>query len=238
MVNLRILNDLKNTSIEEFSKNLKQVLLNTTREEFIKITGVDKNVLYRALTGQNITLENYFKIKKHLPNTNPMVGSVPLQGQIVDEVSVRVLDMSQPQTVSVPTPMINHWSPIFGYLYSSQNLYNNFCALFSTKHIDSSKLNRKIDNRLVMAYPEGQSPIYGMGFVTDKKIKILGVYDKKVRFECSLENNINWARLINFVPLSLMEYHEPTNDAQEQSMKVIAKEDKKFGDYINSKKVY
>ena len=51
------------SSLKDFSDFINKLIKEHGREAIINTAGIDKNVLYRASNSQNITLDNYYKIK-------------------------------------------------------------------------------------------------------------------------------------------------------------------------------
>ena len=65
MINKNLADIMNNSpnSLEEFSQFIKELCKEHSQKDIIKKSGIDKNVLYRAIHQQNITLDNYYKIK-------------------------------------------------------------------------------------------------------------------------------------------------------------------------------
>ena len=146
MINEKTIADFMNTSptsLKEFSDYINTLIKEHGRETIINNAGIDKNVLYRASNSQNITLDNYYKIKKAYNNqltSTPkpeFIEQLPILGQIIDNDKVRMLNLTQPQTVPVPADLIKAWSPVLGYLCVSGTAYSGFVFIFSGKNLDN-----------------------------------------------------------------------------------------------------
>tara|TARA_B100000902_G_C27156068_1_gene836233 strand:- start:68 stop:808 length:741 start_codon:yes stop_codon:yes gene_type:complete len=222
MINKKLLSEFMNTSptsLKEFSDFINGLIKEHGRETIITNAGIDKNVLYRASNSQNITLDNYYKIKKAFHNTlksttqSDYINELPLLGQIVDNTKVRLLNPSQPKSVPVPAPFIQEWSPVFGYLNTSGTAYSGFVFVFSGKNLekDNKSIGNKCVNRLIITYPEDDDPQYGMVLKVDKSFILVHPETREVIGEIPTDNNISWSKFICLIPYSLMEnYEEPT----------------------------
>ena len=219
------------TSLEEFSDFVNKLIKEHGRETIITNAGIDKNVLYRASNSQNITLDNYYKIKKafnhQLKSTrqSDYIKELPILGQIVDNTKVRLLNPSQPKTVPVHAPFIEEWSPVFGYLNVSSTCYSGFVYVFSAKGLnDETSINQQCVNRLVMTYPHEEDPAYGMIIEVENKYVLIHPRTRKTIQRISKNNNIKWSKFICMIPFSLMENHKE-DPMYEQN---IEKLEKKF----------
>lgn len=209
------------TSLKDFSDFINKLIKEHGREDIINTTGIDKNVLYRASNSQNITLENYYKIKKAYNNqltSSPkpeFIEQLPILGQIIDNDKVRMLNLTQPQTVPVPADLIKAWSPVLGYLCVSGTAYSGFVFIFSGKNLDnlSSNINNSCINRMVMIYPENENPMYGMIIKMNNNYALIHSETRKVLYKIDQKNNISWSKFICMIPYSLMEnFKEPESD--------------------------
>jgi hypothetical protein len=205
-------------SLEEFSEFIKELCKEHSHKDIIKKSGIDKNVLYRAINQQNITLDNYYKIKKAYSdqlksnNTSDGIDHLPILGQIVGETKVKMLNFSQPTTVPVTSGLIDRWSPVFGYLAVNETCYSGFVYVFSAKEIeDSNTINKQCINRMVMLYPHEEDPIYGMIIVVKDKYLLIHPQTRETLTEIPKKNNIKWAKFLCIIPFSLMENFKQGN---------------------------
>lgn len=221
MINEKTLAEFMNTSptsLKEFSEFINKLIKEHGREKIITDAGIDKNVLYRASNSQNITLENYYKIKQaykeQLKFTSQAsnIEDLPILGQIIDNTDVRMLNPTQPISVPVPTSIISNWSPVFGYLCVSGTVYSGHVFVFSGKHLEghTSSVDNKCLNRVVMVYPENEDPKYGMVVKQDDDFVLIHPRSRKALLYIPTKNNISWSKFICLIPYSLMEnYKEP-----------------------------
>ena len=222
MINEKTISDFMNTSptsLKEFSDFVNKLIKEHGRETIITNAGIDKNVLYRASNSQNITLDNYYKIKKAFKDklahstTPDYIQQLPILGQIIDNSKVRILNPSQPKTVPVPAPFVQEWSPVFGYLCTSGSAYSGFVFIFSGKGIenDTKTINNRAINRLVMTYNDNDDPKFGMVLKQDKSFILIHPKTREVIAKIPEDNNISWSKFLCLIPYSLMEnYEEPT----------------------------
>lgn len=199
-------------SLEEFSKYLKSLTKKYSQKEIIEKSGIDKNVLYRILNKQNITLDNYYKIINAYPHeindtvNQKIVSDLPLLGQLIENDKIKTLNLSQPRTVPVPTAFVEAWSPVFGYLVVSSTFYSGFVSIFTAKGLtDETTINDQCINRIVMTYPENDDAKYGVIIKNEKCYQLLHVRERRVILEIPFKNNIKWAKFICLIPFSLME---------------------------------
>lgn len=199
-------------SLEEFSQFIKELCKEHSQKDIIKKSGIDKNVLYRAIHQQNITLDNYYKIKKAYSeqlktnNASDGIDHLPVLGQIVGETKVKMLNFSQPTTVPVTSGLIDRWSPVFGYLAVNETCYSGFVYVFSAKEIkDSNTINKQCINRMVMLYPHEEDPMYGMIIVVKDKYLLIHPQTRETLLEIPKKNNIKWSKFLCIIPYSLME---------------------------------
>lgn len=193
-------------------------------------SGVDKNVIYRLRNAENITLDNYLKIRNAFPNAFkpeplPFISDLPILGQIVGEKSVQVLNPTQPTTVPVPTPLIEQWKPVYGYLYADNSSYYHGCVhLFTGKDVDTSKVTDQCNNRIIMIYPEDLSPKLVACVKVKDKYHFFHTLTKEEINSVPLKNNLRWAKFLCVMPYSMMEFAGKTEGVQEhdnQTMKEI-----------------
>tara|TARA_R100001510_G_C7632614_1_gene191252 strand:- start:496 stop:1236 length:741 start_codon:yes stop_codon:yes gene_type:complete len=221
MINEKTIADFMNsssTSLEDFSKFINKLIKEHGREKIIATAGIDKNVLYRASNSQNITLENYYKIKQAYSTklvektTHNEIKDLPIYGQIIENSKVRTLNPTQPSSMPVPHDFITAWSPVFGYLCVSGTAYTGSVFIFSGKYIEDKKnsISKKCVNRLIMAYFEDGDPVYGMILEQVDEFILIHPTTREVLKKIPFKNNVSWSKFIALVPFSLMEnYEEP-----------------------------
>jgi len=223
-------------SLEEFSNFIKELCKEHSQKDIIKKSGIDKNVLYRAIHQQNITLDNYYKIKKAYSdqlktnNVSDGIDHLPILGQIVGETKVKMINFSQPTSVPVTSSLIDRWSPVFGYLSVNQTCYSGFVYVFSAKEIeDSNAINKQCINRMVMTYPHEEDPMYGMIIVVKDKYLLIHPQTRETLIEIPKKNNIKWAKFLCIIPFSLMENHKQDSKYEDNIHKLET-------DFLTSKK--
>ena len=236
MIKNKFILDMNNLqSLKAFSAYIKELTKKYSQKEIIEKAGIDKNVLYRILNQQNITLDNYYKIvnaypkQSEVPNNKDVISDLPILGQLIENEGVKVLNLSQPRSVPVPTGLIERWSPVFGYLLVSHTFYSGHVVLFSSKSLDNVNcINEQCVNRIIMAYPEDRDPVYGMVVRTEKCFQILHARERRVLLEVPFKNKIKWAKFMCIIPYSLMEdtpldtqseYHEKLKALEEAIFK-------------------
>ena len=204
------------SSLQEFSNFINKLIKEHGREQILNATGIDKNVLYRASNKQNITLENYYKIKQAYSEqlvgmNNTEITNLPILGQIINNDKVRTLNPSQPQSVPVPTMFISYWTPVFGYLCTSGTAYSGFVYIFSGKGIrDTQKINHSCVNRLIMCFPKDEDPLYGLVVLHENHYDLLHPRTREPLKRIPFVNDISWVKFCCLIPFSLMEnYKEP-----------------------------
>nr|BAR33353.1 hypothetical protein [uncultured Mediterranean phage uvMED] len=190
-------------------------------------SGVDKNVIYRLRNAENITLDNYLKIRNAFPNAFkpaplPFISELPILGQIVGEEMVQVLNPTQPTTVPVPTPLIEQWKPVYGYLYADNKTYYHGCVhLFTGKDVDTTKVTDQCINRIIMIYPEGLSPKLVACVKVKDKYHFFHTLTKEEIHSVPLKNNLRWAKFLCVMPYSMMEFAGKTEGIQEHDNKTM-----------------
>lgn len=237
MINKTLAEAMNNSpnSLEEFSQFIKELCKEHSQKDIIKKSGIDKNVLYRALHQQNITLDNYYKIKKAYheqfkSSSSEGIDHLPILGQIVGETKVKMLNFSQPTSVPVTTGLIDRWSPVFGYLSVNETCYSYFVYVFSAKDIeDSNCINKQCINRMIMAYPHEEDPMYGMVIVVKDKYLLIHPQTRETLCEIPKKNNVKWSKFLCIIPFSLMENHKEDNTYENNIHKLEA-------DFFKSKK--
>lgn len=199
-------------SLEAFSAYIKELTKKHSQKEIIEKAGIDKNVLYRILNQQNITLDNYYKIvnaypqQAEVPTNKDIISDLPILGQLIENDHVKLLNLSQPRSVPVPTVFVKEWSPVFGYLIVSHTYYSGHVTTFTSKGLeDVNSINDQCINRIIMAYPEDRDPVYGMVVKTEKCYQIQHCRERTVLLEVPFKNKIKWAKFMCIIPYSLME---------------------------------
>tara|TARA_R100000742_G_C4257058_1_gene74922 strand:- start:186 stop:938 length:753 start_codon:yes stop_codon:yes gene_type:complete len=240
MINKKLLSEFMSTSpasLKEFSEFINKLIKEHGRETIINTAGIDKNVLYRASNSQNITLDNYYKIKKAFSNQistpSAFIEQLPLLGQIINNTKVRLLNPSQPTTVPVPRPLITAWTPVLGYIHTSGTAYSGFVHIFSTRDLETEckSIHNKCVNRIIMTYPEDDNPEFGMLLKTGDEFILIHPETRKVIRKIPVKNNISWAKWICLIPYSLMEnFQEPTPAYADTLVKLEEKFHKTCGD--------
>ena len=185
-------------------------------KEIIAKTGVDKNVLYRIRNAENITLENYLKIRNAFPNVfndNPKpntIAEIPVLGQIVGEAKIKTLSITQPNSFVCTSVWVDYWQPIFAYNYNDNRTnFHGMTALITCAGIDSTKVTKEqCHNRMMTIYPKDNEPM----FVTclwshQNKFEFFNNVTKEKLYECPLDNELEWGKFIGLVPISCMEFH-------------------------------
>ena len=207
------------TTLKEIAVYFEQLSKEYTDKQIAHKSGVDKNVIYRIRNAENITIENYLKIRNAFPNAfrpepQPDVSDLPILGQIINESKIQVLNPSQPTSLKVPTELINGWQPVFGYYYNDKSHYDGCIHIFTTKNITSETVNQQCHNRLVMIYPKDQSPIYAYCHRINETYKFFHTINKEELFACPLKNDLRWSRFVAVVPFSLMEFSGISKEIQ------------------------
>ena len=213
MINNKFILDMDNLkSLETFSVYIKELIKKYSQKEIIEKSGIDKNVLYRILNQQNITLDNYYKIvnaypqQAEIPTNKDDISDLPILGQLIENDRVKLLNLSQPRSVPVPTGLIEKWSPVFGYLVVSHTFYSGHVIIFTSKGLDDvNSINQQCVNRIIMAYPEDRDPVYGMIVKTEKCYQIQHCRERTVLLKIPFKNKIKWAKFMCIIPYSLME---------------------------------
>lgn len=208
------------TTLKEIAVYFDRLSKEHTDKEIVSKSGVDKNVIYRIRNAENITIDNYLKIRNAFPNAfrpepQPDVSDLPILGQIINESEIQVLNPSQPTALKVPTQLINGWQPVFGYFYNDVKSHYHGCVhIFTTKNIKNLKVNWQCHNRLIMIYPEGKSPMYAWCHLIKDTFKFFHTITKEELFTCPLKNDLRWSRFVAVVPFNLMEFSGISKEIQ------------------------
>jgi len=228
MINIKFIDnsnehmDSDNTTLEDISLHINQLIAKEGREKIVAKSGIDKNILYRLSTGGNTNLDKYLKIKNAFPTAfkkkqnNKLLVDLPILGQLVEDNMVRLLNVSQPTSTKVLSNTAKIFAPLFGYLTVSTTSYTSCVSLFSTSNINSTKIGKQCINRIIMAYPENENPIYGVvmasGYQTTKIYRLMHPITHKLLKEIPADNNIQWAKWIAIQPFSFAENLKADDD--------------------------
>jgi hypothetical protein len=204
-------------TLSDLSYYIDILIKEHSTKNIIDKAGIDKNVLYRLQNKQNVTVENYLKIRNAFPNAfrpepQPDVSDLPILGQIINASEIQVLNPAQPTALKVPTELITGWQPVFGYYYSDKSHYDGCVHVFTTKNINSETINQQCHNRLVMIYPKDQSPIYAWCHLVKDTFKFFHTFTKAELFSCPKKNNLRWSKFVAVLPFNLMEFAKPTEN--------------------------
>lgn len=224
VINSVSMQDVNIQNLDDASDVVKYLIKTHSREEIIKNAGVDKNVLYRLEHNQNVTLENFLKIKRcypeiFLPDTTT-VGEIPIMGQISGS-NVLPCNPSQPKVFNALAKAIVHWSPCIAFLNNQPNAFSGTVRVFSTKNIDHSVINYQCYNRLIIIYPENQQPKFGMLRPNIKLTawELLDVYTGQVLLEGKVGDTMSWWRYTFTSCLYMMENEATFSYANNKSDK-------------------
>ena len=196
--------------LTEASEVIKFLIKKYSASEIIKKTGVDKNVLYRLEHQQNVTLENWLKIKRCFPELfvpdNTEIGEIPIMGQLTGN-KVLPLNPAQPKIFNAPKKAIEDWSPCVAYINNQPNAFTGTIRIFSTRGIDENKINKQCFNRLIIIFPEGELPCFGICRPNEKWTtwQLLDAYTGEKLHSGKINDEINWWRYTFTTSLYLME---------------------------------
>lgn len=210
VLNLVNMFDVNIQNLDDAKKLINHLIQKYSREEIIKKTGVDKNVLYRLEHNQNITLENFLKIKRCYPEVfipdNTTVGEIPIMGQMTGN-QIIPCNPSQPKVFNAPQLSIENWSPCIAYINNQPNAFTGTVRVFSTKNINSNTINKQCFNRIVVLYPPDENPKFGVIRPNMKLTtwKLLDVYNGNVLTQGKVGADISWWRYTFTCSLHLME---------------------------------
>ena len=206
--------DVKYT-LETISKYINLLIAKEGRDKIVEKSGIDKNILYRLSTGGNTNLDKYLKIRNAFPTAfkdkveSSLLSDCPILGQIIEDHKVRLLNVSQPTSFKVLSNTAKQFSPLFGYLNVSATAYTNSVHLFSTSNLNSDILNKQCINRIIMAYPEDNNPIYCLAMSDQKGYQLVEPLTRKVIMTVPIKNNVKWAKWISLTSFSLAENIKP-----------------------------
>lgn len=202
--------NVKIQTLEEASEVIKYLIKTYSTPEIIKKSGVDKNVLYRLEHKQNVTLDNWLKIKRCFPEvfeeTNSAIGEIPIIGQINGNEIVPI-NPSQPKVFQAPQKAIEDWSPCICFINNQPNAFTGSIRMFSTKGVDHEQINSKCFNRLVIMYPENSLPKFGVLRPNMKQTswELLDVYKGTKLLSGKVGDKMSWWRYTFTTSLYLME---------------------------------
>ena len=199
-----------------------------TRQEILN-KGIDKNLLYRLQTNQNITTRNLLKIKTCFPEIFSAkseldgVSDLPIIGQIVNHWKVRPMPPTLNNYVKVPTGMIEYWSPIFAYHNEVNDTFDKLVFIFSSKNIDSTHINHECIKRHIIAFPENEQAMFGY---LEKKQDTSGEYrlihpvTRATTLVIPKDNNINWAYMVHAQSYTLCDMLLKSEETRQESSSV------------------
>ena len=215
MVDIKKVDNPEINSLEDIAKLVKQLVKDYSSKEVILKSGVDKNVIYRLEHEQNVTLDNYLKIKNAFPEVfktpNKGTGMIPIVGQIVENIEtlsckVHPLNPAQPKEFTAPVTLIKRFTPLYAYLYQSSNAYHSCVHIFTTADIDYTKIQKQCSNRLIMAFPPNDDVYYGTVHKQEGKYVMRSALTQQAIKEFPLDNKVAWSRWICLLPFSMMEF--------------------------------
>ena len=209
MINILKVMDKHNIKEDEFTTFLHDLFNQYTQKQIVEKAHVDKNVVHRLKTNQNITLDNFKKIESAFPevfkkNTDGL-AELPLLGQIIEDHKVRVLNPSQPKNMTVPKVLMEFGTPCYGYINVSSTGYNTSVHLFTEAGINNTSINNQCINRLIIAHFEDKAPLYSFVVSDTKKYLLLNPRTRAVCCEVPFKNNIRWAKWFGLSPQYLTE---------------------------------
>ena len=210
VLNLLSMQDVNIQNLDDASDVIKYLIRTHSREEIIKNAGVDKNVLYRLEHNQNVTLDNWLKIKRcypevFLPDTTT-IGEIPIMGQMTGS-EIIPCNPSQPKVFNAPQKAIEDWSPCIAYLNNQPNAFTGTVRIFSTKNIQHQFINNQCFNRLVILYPKDKHPKFGVVRPNMKLTtwKLLDAYNGDLLLNGKVGDVMSWWRYTFTTSLHLME---------------------------------
>ena len=222
VLNLLSMQDVNIQNLDDASDVIKYLIRTHSRENIIKNAGVDKNVLYRLEHNQNVTLDNWLKIKRcypevFLPDTTT-IGEIPIMGQITGN-EIMPCNPSQPKVFNAPQKAIIDWSPCIAYLNNQPNAFTGTVRIFSTRGIQHDVINSQCFNRLVILYPKDKHPKFGVVRPNMKLTtwKLLDVYNGSVLLEGKVGDTMSWWRYTFTSSLHLMENETSDKYNKEQT---------------------
>jgi len=232
--NIINMDEVNVNTLKDASELIKHLIKNHSTKEVLKKTGLDKNVIYRLENEQNVTLENFLKIKKAFPDvfnkTNESLGKVPIIGQIIGDNKVRTLNPSQPTEFTAPITLIKRFKPLYAYINVSETGYNSCAHIFSTADIEYEKINNQCLNRLILMFPK-DTVYFGYIEKCNEEFCLRSTRDKKSMYTIPEKNNIQWAKWICMLPFSMMEY-STNSEAQNEYKNTLKFNDKTWDEKL------
>ena len=215
MVDIKVNNSFMSSvdvkELKDASELIKNLIRKYSKQEIIKQTGLDKNVIYRLENKQNVTLDNFLAIKRAFPdefNNNNEIGEVPIMGEI-NGSKVLPLNPSQPKHFNAPAKALIDWSPCIAYMNTQPNAFTGTVRIFSSKHIDEKTINKQCFNRLIMIFPEHNVPVFGVCRPNMKGTswQLLDAYTGEELHKGKTHDKLIWWRYAFTCSLYLMENH-------------------------------
>tara|TARA_B100001057_G_scaffold158449_1_gene159025 strand:+ start:1169 stop:1876 length:708 start_codon:yes stop_codon:yes gene_type:complete len=210
VLSLLSMQDVNITNLNEASEVVKYLINKYSREEIIKKANIDKNVLYRLEHSQNVTLDNWLKIKRGYPElfiADPVaIGEIPIMGQIVGN-KIIPLNPAQPKVFNAPAKAVEDWSPCIAYLNHQPNAFQGSIRIFSTRNIDSDTIGQQCFNRLVLMFPHNDEPKFGVCRPNIKLTswKLHDPYNGDVLLNGNVGDKVSWWRWTFTTSLYVME---------------------------------
>lgn len=227
MVDIKVNNSFMSSvdvkELKDASELIKNLIRKYSKPEVLKLTGLDKNVIYRLENQQNVTLENFLAIKRAFPddfNNNNEIGEIPIMGEISGS-KVLPLNPSQPKHFNAPAKALEDWSPCIAYMNTQPNAFTGTVRIFSSKHIDEKRINTQCFNRLIMVFPENNVPKFGVcrPNIKGSTWQLLDAYTGEELIKGKTNDKLIWWRYAFTTSLYLMENHvsqEYNKDKTEQ----------------------
>ena len=210
VLNLLSMQDVNIKNLDEASEVVKYLISKYSREEIIKKSNIDKNVLYRLEHSQNVTLDNWLKIKRGYPElfiADPVaIGEVPIMGQIVGN-KIIPLNPAQPKVFNAPAKAVEDWSPCIAYLNHQPNAFQGSIRIFSTRNLNTKTINNQCFNRLVLMFPTGSEPVFGVcrPNVKHTEWKLLDPYNGDTLLHGLTGDRVSWWKWTFTTSLYVME---------------------------------
>ena len=234
--NIINMDDVNVKTLKDASALIKFLIKNHSTKEVLQKTGLDKNVIYRLENEQNVTLENFLKIKQAFPdvfdkaNVNKGIGKIPIVGQIIGDAKVRTLNPSQPTEFTAPITLIKRFKPLHAYINVSETGYNTCVHIFSTTDIDYTNINNQCLNRLVLMFPK-DTAYFGYVEKCTGEYCLHSARDRKEIYTLPEKNDIQWAKWICMLPFSMMEY-ATNSEAHNEYKKTLKFNDKTWDEKL------
>lgn len=229
MVDIKVNNSFMSSvdvkELKDASELIKNLIKKYSKSEILKLTGLDKNVIYRLENQQNVTLENFLAIKRAFPEAftnNNEIGEISIMGEIRGS-KVLPLNPSQPKHFCVPINAIKDWSPCIAYINTQPNAFTGTLRIFTTKNIDEKTINNQCFNRLIMIFPNNEAPIFGVCRPNFKgsSWQLLDAYTGEELHKGKTHDKLIWWRYAFTSSLYLMENHISQEYNKEQTDKWI-----------------